>query len=192
MDQNPLKIYVQWRSMMEQNETPYNYPAKFSRYLRERYSVPAVYRWRVLELQPGERKTVYIGEAEDLIRRIQRVRTPSKKSKRGETNKRLKQIFDEKISSGRTIVLDIADFDSFEMNGVSFSPEELEDQFKRKALENLILCFAQAEGQEILNKVVDPVRKLLKTVEKLPRNQQREFITRLQKRVHIGEEETER
>ena len=80
--------------------------------------------------------------------------------------------------------MDIADFDSFELNGVSFSPKELEDQFKRKALENLILCFAQAEGQKLLNKQVDPFQKAVKVVEKLSRSQQREIVTMLQKKVN--------
>ena len=183
MNLNSMKIHIQWRSMMEENGAAYQYPARFSRYLRERYSVPAIYRWRVQEAQPDERKTVYIGEAEDLIRRIQRVRTPSK---RWDTNKRLKQIFDGKISAGRTVILDVADFEPFELNGVSFSSKELGDQFKRKALENLILCFAQAEGQELLNKQVDPVQKAVNAVEKLPRNQQRQLLTKLQQRVGKG------
>jgi len=169
--------------MVEEDGTAYRYPAMFSRYLREHYSVPAVYRWRVLQVQPGERETVYIGEAEDLIRRIQRVRTPARGSKGGETNRRLKQIFDEKISSGRTVVLDVADFEPFEINGVSFSSNELEDRFKRRALENLVLCFAQAEKQEILNKVVDPVRKAVKALQRLPRSQLREVVAALQQKV---------
>ena len=64
----------------------------------------------------GEQKEpIYIGEAEELPKRIQRVRTPSNKAKDSNTNKRLHQIFQKYLTEGRIIVIDVADIDPFEV-----------------------------------------------------------------------------
>lgn len=45
---------------------------------------------------------------------------PFSQSKEGETNRRLNRLFVSLISSGREIVLDVADIDPFEINDIRF------------------------------------------------------------------------
>ncbi len=171
-------ISFQWRSaVVQENGNAYNFPDKFTRFFREKYSVPAVYRWRVLKNQPGDREAIYIGEAEQLPRRVQRVRTPSKAAKDTGTNKRLHQIFQQFLSRGRTIVVDVADIDSFEVNGVRFGLDTMGDPFKRRAMENILLALAQKSGEfEILNVVVDPIEEAREKLLRLPPHKLRELM----------------
>jgi len=133
-----------------------------------------------MKRQPDERETVYIGEAEELTRRIQRVLTPSAAAKDSNTNKRLHQIFQKRIAEGQKIVLDVADFEPFEINGVRFDQQSMGDRFKRRTLENLILVVTQASNQfELLNVFIDPLDKARETLlRKMTPSQIRETIKR--------------
>lgn len=133
-----------------------------------------------MKRQPGERETVYIGEAEELTRRIQRVLTPSATAKDSNTNKRLHQIFRKRIAEGQKIVLDVADIEPFEINGVRFDQQSIGDRFKRRTLENLILVFTQASNEfELLNVFIDPLDKARETLlRKMTPSQIRETLKR--------------
>lgn len=171
--------HVQWRSALAREDQAYCFPDKFTRDFREKYSISAVYRWRVMRIEGEVKEAIYIGEAEDLVRRIQRVRTPSRKAKAGNTNKRLHKIFREYLRAGRKIVLDIADIESYEINGISFGCDTIDDRFQRRAIENILLAIAQASNEfELLNIIVDRVEKARRTLAKLPPHVVREVIRR--------------
>ena len=127
---------------------------------------------------PGEQKEpIYIGEAEDLVRRIQRVITPGKKASETNTNYRLNKLFTSYVASGRTVVLDIADIQEFEINGQRYGGDTLGDRFKRRALENIILVDAAKDFHfELLNIVIDPLEKQRAILSTLPPNKIREIV----------------
>jgi len=167
-----IDIEVRWTSVLNADAAPYKYPERLTRSLKKHYPNPVVYRWRILPLA-NDKETIYIGQAEDLHQRIQRVLTPSKKAKAGDTNKRLKRVFDERRSLTKGVVLEIVEFEPFEFNGVRFSPDDLFNKFKRTALENLLLSFAHAGGQKLLNKFED---ESITKFKKLPLSKQMEFL----------------
>lgn len=152
-----VNISFQWRSaLIEETGAPYFFPDKFTKFFRKKYSVPGVYRWRVLKNQPGDKEPIYIGEAQQLQRRIQRVCTPPKTAKDTNTNRRLNQIFRKFLSEGRQIAVDVGDVESFEINGVGFGKYTMHDPFKRRAVENILLALAQKSGDyELRNVFVD-------------------------------------
>lgn len=180
MSTSGLSISVQWRTAtVGDGGEAYYFPDKFTRYFREKYSVPLVYRWRILRAQPGDREPIYIGEAEELPRRIQRVRTPSRKAKDSDTNKRLHQIFQKFLSQGRRIVIDVGDVEPFELNRVRFGGDTTGDPFKRRALENILLALAQSSEEfELLNVIVDPVEEVREALSRLKPHELREIMKR--------------
>ena len=152
---------MQWSTaLFRESGEPYYFPNKFTPYFRHTYALPAIYRWRVMRRQPGEKEIIYIGEAEDLTRRIQRVLTPSGTANDTDTNKRLHQIFRKCLAENQTVVIDIAKVEPFEINSVRFDQQGIADCFKRRALENLLLVFELARGEvQLLNIVVDHLAK---------------------------------
>lgn len=173
-------ISVQWRTaLVKENGDAYYFPDKFTSYFRETYSVSAVYRWRVMRTSGEPKEPIYIGEAEDLVYRVQRVLSPHRNAKRGNTNERLNRIFREHLAHGKKIVLEVADIDPFEVNGVRFDRHGLGDRFKRRALENLLLAIAQeSRGFELLNMVVDPLDRVERLLKKLKPHEKREILRR--------------
>ena len=173
-------ISVQWRTtLVAENGDAYYFPDKFTSYFREFCAISAVYRWRVMRISGEPKEPIYIGEAEDLVYRIQRVLTPHRNSKRGNTNERLNKIFHEYLAAGKKIVLDIADIEPFELNGVRFDKHGLGDRFKRRAVEHLLLAIAQeSRGFELLNMVVDPLDKVERMFKKLKPHERREILKR--------------
>jgi hypothetical protein len=172
---NEIELTFQWRTTLaEKGGNAYTYPDKFTRYFRESYSKPAIYRWRVLKRRPGGRETIYIGEAEELRRRIQLVRTPPKKVKETQTNKKLHQTFKRLLQKGRKIVIDIADVGEFRVNGVRFGADSIEHAFQRKAIENILLALAHRSGEfKLLNVWVDPAEQVRKELQRLSPSQLR-------------------
>lgn len=154
-----LDISVQWRSAVTlENGQAWCFPDKFTPYFQERYSIPAVYRWRIAKRQPSEKERIYIGEGEELTRRIAWVLRPHSSSKPGDTNRRLNELFRNCVSEKLWVVIDVADVDPFEINGVRFDQRDLGDRFKRRMLESLLLAIADADKNcELLNNVVEPL-----------------------------------
>lgn len=166
-----INLHVVWRSVVTQeNGQAYIFRQKFTSYMRTNYAVAAVYRWKVLrELNGDPKQPIYIGQGEDLIRRMQRVRTPPKQGKKVSTNRRLHDLFQTYVAQGRKIVIEVADVEPFEVNGIPFGRGTLHDPFKRLAVENMLLVIAQkAEAEwELLNFIVDPIEKATLEVAKL-------------------------
>ena len=180
MGTRELTFSVQWRTaVVQENGEAYYFPEKCTHYFHNTYSLPIIYRWRVLFGQPRQKEIIYIGEAEELPRRIQRVRTPSTKATDSNTNKRLHQIFQQHLSGNRKIVIDVADIEPFEINGIRFDSQGLGDRFKRRALESLLIAMAQQSGQfDLLNMMVDPLDKAQRMLAKLKPHELREITRR--------------
>jgi len=181
-----LNISVTWRSAVTQkNGEAWRFPEKFTPYFKDRYSIPAIYRWRVDKRQPGEQERIYIGEGEELTRRILWVLKPHSSSKPGDTNRRLNEMFRQCVlrfaflgarcskitllgfshlarrqssEEKRSVWIDVADIDPFEINGIRFEQRDLGDLFKRRMLEYLLLAIAEADkSYDLLNKIIEPV-----------------------------------
>jgi hypothetical protein len=161
--------HFQWRAVLiAENGSGYEFPSKLTPFLRGRYSIPIVYRWRVHPGDQGKPEELYIGEAEDLARRIQRVLTPGADGKKKSTNARLREQLDMRRADGKHVYLDYLDFAPFELNDVLFTKELLREVFLRRAMENLSLYLAQVAGHELLNFRVDHVEKVSRELAKFP------------------------
>ena len=173
-----IQLIVQWRTaLVQENGEAYYFPNRMPLYFRDKYAVSTVYRWRIMRVQGEPKETIYIGEAEDLVQRIQRVLTPPKNGERASTNQRLNKIFHEYLLTGRKIVLDVADIQEFTVNGIRFDTSSMRDRFKRRTLENLLLVLAQHSEQfELLNIVVEPLAKAERLLKRLKPHQLREIL----------------
>jgi hypothetical protein len=158
-ENNSMDFEVRWRPVLAGPELPYNFPCKVSVHLSNNYFSPAVYRWRVLPKSTDAPEAIYIGEAEDLSTRIQRVLTPGSKPT---TNRKLRNFFDGAIASGSSVILEMADFDEFVINGVRLAPKDLHNPFKRRALENLLLSAEGGSNRRLLNQCVDSIERRIR------------------------------
>jgi hypothetical protein len=171
-----IQVGIQWRAALLGEGQPYLFPKKFTPYFRRHHGTAAVYRWRIMSKTGETTDAVYIGEAEDLAQRV-RVLTPPKQNT--STNRRLHDLFQQRLSEGKTIALDVADIDPFEINDVQFGKDSVTDCFKRRTLENLLLSLAASEREhDLLNVVVDPMKKTMRLLIALSPSGRREIIER--------------
>lgn len=126
----------------------YFFPGEINSYFRENWGGPAIYRWVVFEHEPGDLRHLYVGEAESLPRRIYGYLNPGPTQR---TNQRLKAAFEQQISRGRKVVLDVLNFDPFEIEGVAIAIGDLENKWVRRFLEGLFTMYYSRSGYSVLN-----------------------------------------
>ena len=64
-----IKIGYEWEPVLLREGVEYLFPAAITPFMRDRYRIPAVFKWEIYQRTPGDRKIVYIGEAPELCPR---------------------------------------------------------------------------------------------------------------------------
>ena len=151
---NVLEITYRWAEVQSLQGYNYIYPTLVSPYMKEQYCRPAVYRWTVWTPGYGIH-AYYVGETDNLARRIQHCIRPGKTQA---TNLRLKAYFDEAVNQKQQVELQTLVFEPFQVNRVKFSMELLGHTHIRLILENLVLVWLGAGKSGpplILNRVLE-------------------------------------
>ena len=152
---NILEITHRWADVQSSQGYNYVYPTVVSPYMKEQYCRPVVYRWMVWTPGYGIH-AYYVGETDNLARRIQQCVRPGKQQA---TNLRLKAYFDKAANQKQQVELQSLVFEPFQVNKVKFSMELLGHAHIRRILENLVLVFLDAGKSPgppvILNRVLE-------------------------------------
>jgi hypothetical protein len=61
-----IKLTFEWQPVYLRENVAYSFPMAISPYMRNRYKSPAVFKWDIHQKKPGDKKLVYIGEAQEL------------------------------------------------------------------------------------------------------------------------------
>lgn len=107
------------------------------------YPLPVVYLFR---LDDGEKTEVYIGETENMKRRVAHYRNPGPSQK---TNIYLNKIMKKYLQSGGRITIHLMTFIKVEIDGKIIGG--LDDKFVRRLLENAAILHAIQQGDQLLN-----------------------------------------
>lgn len=141
-------IKVSWISAENDKEIPYSFPEDLSDYFRAKYSKPYVYRWLILEKSEEYLFNMYLGETENLYRRIYHYLKPGPSQ---QTNIRLNNLFQESIAEGNDIKLEVLEFDEIELGEVKVTPTDLSKKHARRFVESLLLTYYQKLNYPFLN-----------------------------------------
>jgi len=157
---NGIDVDVSWHTLESGQGELWAFPNAVTRYMRDQYGGPALYRWCVTGPGNDEPQMIYIGEAVNLIRRVRNVLRPGKLK----TAARLNAIFRGEVDRGNRVTIARAEFQDFSFNGVTFSTQDgsLYHKFKRCALENLFLCSYLGIGKRLLNLRTEPREYFMK------------------------------
>jgi hypothetical protein len=151
---NILDIKYHWSNVQITQGYNYQYPSELSGFMNTQYCRPAVYRWVVWAPTRGL-SAFYIGETEDLARRIGQCLSPGKQQA---TNLRLKAYFDSSIARNELVELQTIEFEEFSINQVVFSMDKLAHAHIRRMLENLVLVWLHSDSSSgpplVLNRVL--------------------------------------
>jgi hypothetical protein len=61
-----IKLAYEWQTVLLREKVEYLFPMAISPFMRTRYKGPAIFKWEVYQTTPGDKKMVYIGEAQEL------------------------------------------------------------------------------------------------------------------------------
>lgn len=154
-----LQIKYRWIDVQSAEGYNYRYPDALSAHMREKYCRPSIYKWYAWLPTRGF-SAVYVGETDNLARRIRQCLVPGKSQI---TNLRLKAYFDEALKKGERVELQILDFEPFQINNLKFSMDLLGYTHVRQLLENFIVGTLQNDNEGelpiILNRVLTKDRE---------------------------------
>lgn len=149
-----LKIGYRWFSIELENGVSFEFSESDLRIRRQLPQKPSVYRWAVYE---GDiLRKVYIGEGENLKRRVYKYFKPGTKPG---TALRLNKIFREDIAKGANIRLEVLHIDPIYLNNVYLCDGRLTDQYIRKMMENFTIADSDVTQYEILNATLNPIER---------------------------------
>jgi hypothetical protein len=66
MPELQIMLDYEWKPVYLRENVEYLFPMAISPYMRSKYKEPAVFKWDVYQKTPGDKKLVYIGEAQEL------------------------------------------------------------------------------------------------------------------------------
>ena len=141
-----------WLPVLAQNRHPYLFPEDRNTLSRQDYSRPGIYRW-CLRSREGKLEFL-VGETENFYTRIGQYLKHGNKH-----HIKIRERFDETLSSSGTVSLDLLEFQPFKIAEVTISSEKLHDPFVRLILENLCCLLLLQQGFALVNAAVKKKQK---------------------------------
>lgn len=143
-------VNYEWETVMIKHNKPYFFPASISKFMKEHYKGPEIYRWVVKNYD--KINSVYIGEAEILCpRRIQGYLKPGPSQM---TNIRMNKLLHKFMNDGMKIGLERLNFSDFSIENKIITRDDLANKSLRLILENFMILNHENQGIKILNKII--------------------------------------
>lgn len=143
-----IQLRYRWEAVETAPNVPLRFPDALTPHLRRCWSGPAVYRWVVSRREHGDLRRVYIGETDNLPRRIYGYLYPARTQ---HTNLRLRALFDAEVASGNMVRLDVLRFAPFALGATKVLEDDLADKLTRRFLEHLLAVYHARDGYTLIN-----------------------------------------
>jgi hypothetical protein len=137
MDHIKLSLAYQWQPVFLREKVEYLFPMAISPFMRARYRTPAVFKWEVYQTLPGDRKIIYIGEAQELCpQRLYSYLSPSASQL---ANQKINAEFRVYLKDNLKIKLDVCQLDQLDWGEKAMGPESLKDRDLRRFLVSFLI-----------------------------------------------------
>jgi hypothetical protein len=147
-------ISYRWLSVELENGAPFEFSESSVKSVRQLSQKPSVYRWAVYERDLLRK--IYIGEAENLMDRVDHYFKPGMKPG---TDLQLNKIFSKDVAKGATVRLEVLHIDPTYLNNVYLCDGRLADQYIRKMMESFTLADSDVTQYQILNATLNPIER---------------------------------
>ena len=144
MNQLQISLSYEWQSVFLREKVEYVFPMAISPFMRTKYRIPAIFRWSIYKRVPEDRKTVYIGEAQELCpKRLYGYLNPSTTQ---QANKKINAEFREYLKEKLTIKLDICDIQEIKFGETVMDRESLSDKYTRRLIVGAMIVEHKQRG----------------------------------------------
>ena len=152
----PCCISYDWLPVEIASGKALTYPCRPTKSFVASYSKPALYRWAFRDKKKGEITASYIGEAENLARRVREYMSPG----RSRQVCRMQDEFLNHNHLGGTVELQILKFEPFGINTVNvYNESQLANPYIRKMMENFLLADNDSVSCELKNCAENPIER---------------------------------
>jgi hypothetical protein len=143
-----VELDFTWLAIESAQGAPYRFPAEMEPRLHALWSRPAVYRWVCSGAVEGELPHIYVGETEDLAKRLRGYLTPGPSQR---TNRRMFDLLSAELKAGRSASLEVLSFDVLTLGEQSLTAADLADPAVRRLLEGLFEAYYKRAGHTLHN-----------------------------------------
>jgi hypothetical protein len=153
MSKKSLEISIQyeWRPILSSESQEYRFPDRITDFMKQKYNIPAIYRWILYRNDRADPCKMYIGSAMQLC--PQRIRGYLNPGPTQETNKRLNSLFNDHKNRGFKISLDYLEFEELRVGSLGF--KDLGEKDVRLFLERAMISLHKWKSYRLLNKDVE-------------------------------------
>ncbi len=146
-----ISIQYEWKPILSSTSQEYLFPDRITDFMKQKYSIPAIYRWILYREDRAGPCKMYIGSAKQLC--PQRIRGYLNPGPTQKTNKRLNTIFNDHKNRGFKIGIDYLEFKELRVGSLDF--KDLDKRDVRLFLERAMISLYNKESYRLLNKDVE-------------------------------------
>jgi hypothetical protein len=148
MEQLQIKISYDWQSVFLREKVEYLFPMAITPFMRSKYREPAVFKWDIYQKTPGDRKLVYIGDAQELCpKRLYGYLNPGPTQK---TNQKINTEFRGYLKEKLNIKLDICNIYKIDYQEALLGKLALDDKYIRLLIVNAMTIEHKNKGYTVI------------------------------------------
>lgn len=148
MEQLQIKISYEWQSVLLREKVDYLFPMAITPFMRSKYKEPAVFKWDIYQKTPGDKKLIYIGDAQELCpKRLYGYLNPGPTQK---TNQKINTEFRGYLKEKLNIKLDICNIREIDYRGSVLGKSALDDKYMRLLIVNAMTIEHKNKGFTVM------------------------------------------
>jgi len=148
VDQIQIKISYEWQSVLLREKVEYLFPMDITPFMRSKYREPAVFRWDIYQKTPGDKKLVYIGDAQELCpKRLYGYLNPGPTQR---TNQKINSEFRGYLREKLNIKLDICKISEIFYKTSVLGTSALDDKYMRLLIVNAMTIELKNKGFTVM------------------------------------------
>jgi hypothetical protein len=148
MDQLQIKFSYEWQPVYLRDKVEYLFPMTITPYMRTKYKDPAIFKWEIFQKIPGDKKLVYIGDAQELCpKRLYGYLNPGPTQK---TNQKINTEFRGYLKEKLSIRLDICNFREIFYKDSVMDKAALDDKYMRLMIVNAMIIEHKRKGFTVM------------------------------------------
>jgi hypothetical protein len=149
MDQLQINLTFEWQAVYLRDNFEYLFPMAISPYMRNKYKAPAVFKWDVYQKTPGDKKLVYIGEAQELCpKRLYGYLSPGPTQL---ANKKVNSEFRDFLKEKLNIRLEICRVQEISLGGTVLDSGAFSDKHVRRLVAEALIVEHSRRGFTVVD-----------------------------------------
>jgi hypothetical protein len=148
MDQLQIKFTYEWQPVLLREKVDYLFPMAITPFMRAKYKEPAIFKWDIYQKAPGDKKLVYIGDAQELCpKRLYGYLNPGPTQK---TNQKINTEFRGYLREKLNIKMDICYIREIVYRDIVMANSALDDKYMRLLLVNAMTIEHKNKGFTVM------------------------------------------